>query len=191
MTRYSNRRDFLRGAGLLPLEARLLARIPSITPALRAVVKARSERYDRFTKIAARKVESGQWKVSMLQSKWVANITRMYQRNHWRVQGKYLWGTKQPKMKKGSPNPYAMYRAYENVVPDKGYRSPWEVRQLRSGKGKLAKGLIFIQRKEREGKVSSSLLRGWIANKKQAIEQARPSRRPQLRLELRRLEAML
>jgi len=173
----------------------MLSVLPRSTPALQLLVGERDERRARFEKIAARKIATGSWKRTQVQAKWVANLARAYRRLGYRVQ-KGPTGKQQP-MKKGSPNPWAAYRDAEQRVGGpgtKGYVSPWEVKQVKHGKTRLEKGLVFVQRQERtrgRGGASAAQVREWIAQKEEAIRSSTGRRRTQLVIERNRLERML
>lgn len=189
----------LRGKHFTPKEARELSTLPKETPALKIMKQEREARWNRFEKIASNKLYKGQWKRKDLPSKWLKNLSRMYTKNKWRVQ-------EGPKGKqdnlgaKGSPNPWAAYRSAEKEAggpKSKGYVSPWEVKQISHGKTKLQKGLIFVQRKERQVKVagnspaSRAQIKVWIEQKEEAIREAKGRRKAQLIIERNRLEKML
>jgi hypothetical protein len=73
----------------------------------------------------------------------------------------------------------------------KGYVSPWEIKQIKSGKTRLEKGLIFVQREEKRKGASHEMIKQWIEQKNEAIGKARGKRRSQLIIERGRLERML
>ena len=195
-TRKQDRYQALRHHWFTPREARELSVLPKATPALKLLVAERDARRERFEKIAAHKIATGRWRRQDVPDKWVANLARMYSKRGWRVKE----GARgdQPRMPKGSPNVWAMYRDAERRVggpKSKGYISPWELKNIRRGKTKLQKGLVFVQKLEKESKkaggVSKSRLRSWIADKEEAIRSARGRNRAQLIIEKNRLERML
>lgn len=183
------RYNSLRTAHFTPLEARELSILPKETPALKLVVETRLQRRGRFEKAAARRISTGVWQREDVPGKWLANLARMYTRSRWRVQEGPRG--KQAAMPKGGPNPWAMYRSAEKIAPTKGYVSPWQIRQIRKGKTKLEKGLIFIQKAERAGGASFGQLRLWITQKDRAISKAKGQRKEQLLIERGRLERLL
>jgi len=196
MARFKVRRQARYGILLserfTPLEARELSKLPANTPALKLLRADRRARWERFEKIAARKLDRGQWRERDLHAKWLGNLARLYYKRRWRVQSGPEG--RQPKMPKGAPNPWAMYRDYERLAPGKDYVSPWEVKQVKGGKTLLQKGLLFVQRTEkkaREGGISKPMIQSWIDQKAQAIKDARGKRRTQLVIERRRLERLL
>ncbi len=196
MAKYKVRRqeryEELRDSYLTRLEARELSKLARKTPALRLLVQDRIARYERFYNLAANKVYRGRWRPSDVPGKWLANLARLYSKKRWRVQFGAT-GEQQP-MPKSNPNPWAMYRDYERITPDKGYVSPWELKQISKGKTPLQKGLIFVQKTEkqmREGGISKSTIALWLEQKKEAIKSARGKRRTQLVIESRRLEKLL
>ncbi len=188
-TRRQTRFTFLRDNQFLPLEARELSRLPKATPALKLMVMDRLERRVRFEKIAARKIETGQWKRADIPKKWIKNISRMYGRMGLRV--KEGPRGKQQRLAKRSPNPWALYRKFVKIAPDKKHVSPWELRMVHKGKTPLARGLVHIQKAEKAGSVSKGQVQRWIAEKKVSISGSRGKRRAQLTVELGRLERLL
>jgi len=196
LTRREKRYRELREHHFTPLEARALSLLPRINPARTAMIRARDARWERFLKIAEGKVARGLWRRSQLPEKWARNLARYYSRMGWRVKCGPTGG--QPKMPKGAVNPWAMYRWFEKQFggpKGKPYVSPWERRQIAKGKTTLQKGLVFVQRLEKQvgraGGVSRAMIEQWIEQKKEAIEKARGKRRAQLRIEQHRLERLL
>ena len=185
----------LRLEHFTPLESRELSKLPKSTPALKLVRQERIERRARFEKIAAHKIETGAWKRSQLSKKWQANLSRMYQKRGWRVK-EGPQGKQQP-MPKGSPNPWAMYRDAERQrggPGGKNYTSPWEIRQIAQGHGSLDRGLIFIQRTERQSRAGTAnpvMMREWIAQKDEAIRRASTADKTRLITERNRLERLI
>ena len=181
-TRQQKRYDLLIEDHFTPLEARALSVLAKNTPALRLLRSDRVARWDRFMKIAVRKQSRNQWQPQAISEKWTKNLARLYRARRWRVQ--YGGEGTQQDMKKGSPNPWAMYRDYERRVggpKTKGYTSPWELRLVKKGKTVLDKRLILIKRAERKGEqVPRSQVRDWIEKLDIAIRGARGSRRAQL-----------
>lgn len=188
--------ELLRSHNFTRRESRELSVLPRKTPALRLLVAERDARRSRFERLAATKIHAGAWTHRDLPYKWADNLARMYQRRGWRVKE---GGTgNQRRMAKGMPNVWAMYRDAESRTGGrkaKGYRSPWEIHQLRLGKTKLQKGLVFVQKMERKarvaGGVSKDMIRGWIASKDEAIHRAKGRHREQLIIERNRLERLL
>lgn len=195
-TRKQNRYQWLTVHHFTPLEARMLSVLPKATPALKLLVAERDARRERFEKLAAHKIATGRWRRQDVPNKWVANLTRMYSKRGWRVKE----GPRgdQPAMPRHSPNPWAMYRSYEKQVggpKSKDYVSPWELKQIKHGTTKLQKGLVFVQKLEKESKraggVSKNMIRSWISDKDEAIRNARGRNRAQLIIERNRLERLL
>jgi len=183
-----SRYDFLVSHHFTPLEARELSTLPKMTPALKEAVRQRDIRRARFEKIAARKIARGVWSRGIVQKKWMENLKRLYTRRNWRIQ-EGARGAQQS-MPKGSPNPWALYRAMERIAPPKRDVSPWQLRRV-FGKTHLERGLIFVQQAERRGGVSASQVRLWISEKDNAIARARGQHRYQLVVERDRLERLL
>jgi hypothetical protein len=186
----------LRDSGFTPLEARELSVLPKSTPALKAMIEDRIAKRARFEKLAATKVAHGKWRRSQVGAKWLKSLSRMYSRNNWRVQ--HGPTGKQQSMPKHGINPWASYRAYEKQqggTKSKNYVSPWQIHQLASGKTRLEKGLVFVRQVERkakrDGSVSQSQVRSWIAQKEQAINESSGKRKAQLIIEKNRLERLL
>jgi len=182
----------LRANHFTPKEARMLSVLPRDSSARKVMVRERVARWDKFEKMAVRK----QWSKSKAVAKWAANLARYYTKNRLRV--RYGPVGNQPKMGKGEVNPWALYRRYaqqKGGPKGKGYVSPWEIRQLAKGKTKLAKGLIFVQKLEKQEGVargvSKDMVRQWIAQKDVAVKKARGGRRAQLIIEKHRLERLL
>lgn len=200
MARYRQRRleryQLLRAEHFTPLEARELSKLPRNTPALRMLRVDRVARWERFQKIANAKMDRGKWRTKDVPKKWLANLARVYRARRWRVQSGPVGG--QQKMVKGAPNPWAMYRMYEQLVGgprSKSYVSPWELRNIRKGRTTLAKGLVFVQRLEQQavakGSLNKGVIRSWLDDKRAAITKARGSQRAQLLIEYKRLEKLL
>lgn len=187
----------LRSRHFAPKEARELSVLPKSTPALRAMIVDRISRRERFEKLAASKIASGKWKRSQVSGKWVKNLSRLYSKYRLRV--KFGPKGKQDNLGGvGAINPWALYRHYVRSTGGQGgqgHVSPWELRQVKRGKTRLEKGLVFVQRAERQawsGKgVSQATVRDWIAQKDEAIRQATGRRKAQLMIERNRLERML
>lgn len=188
----SSREDryfFLLRKHFTPLEARELSALPKGDSVLRFLVQAREARRYRFERIASRKIYTGAWRRESLPQKWIDNLSRLYYRSGWRVQEGPRG--RQRAMPKGSPNPWAMYRAAVKVAPPKRDISPWVLRQVRKGGTRLERGLIFIQQAERKGGLSRARVEQWLAEKDAAIKKARGQRRAQLQIERNRLVRML
>lgn len=189
-----NRYSELRLCHFTPREARVLAESRRDAPAVKLLKQERMERWNRFEKIAARKIATGQWRRSEVYEKWTQNLSRMYSRKHWRVK-EGPKGGQEDLGPVGSVNPWASYRDAEKRVGGrrhKGYKSPWEAKQVKSGKTSLQKGLVFIQKRERSPRTKDSAqIRLWIAQKDEAIRQAKGRRKQQLMIERNRLERML
>ena len=182
ITRQQKRYDLLIDDHFTPMEARRLSVLAKNTPALRLLRNDRVARWNRFMKIAVRKQVRNQWQSQDIPSKWIKNLSRLYHKRRWRVQ--YGGSGAQQDMKKGSPNPWAMYRDYERRVggpQTKGYVSPWELRLVKSGKTMLDKGLILIKKGKRTGQpVPHGQIRDWIESLDARIKGSRGSRRVQL-----------
>ena len=187
-TKKQSRYEFLISRHFTPLEARELSTLKKETPALKEAIKRRAIRRTQFEKQAARKIASGAWSRDIVPKKWAENLSRLYTTRNWRVvEG--ARGDQQP-MPVGSPNPWAMYRAYEKIAPPSKDVSPWQLRKV-FGKTRLERGLIYIQRAERRGGMSQTQLRLWITEKSNAIKRARGGHRAQLIVEKSRLEKLL
>jgi hypothetical protein len=194
VSRYRDRYNELRSNWFLPLEARELARLPKSTPALKEMIADRLERRARFEHVAATKIASGKWRRTAVHKKWLSNLSRMYSKRSWRVKEGPKGG--QQVMAKRAPNPWAMYRSYVKQSGDKGYVSPWELKQIKGGKTALQQGLIFVQGAERklqahDGTVNKGMIRSWMDQKDESIKHARGKHREQLLIERRRLEKLL
>jgi len=179
-----------------PLESRELSKLPKSTPALKQIREDRVVRWEKFERFATNKIDRGYWRPQDVKSKWITNLARLYYKRDWRV--KHGAVGNQPKMLKGSPNPWAMYRDYTRITggPDaKGYVSPWELKQIKSGKTALDKGLIFIQRKALSGGsvtgVPKPMIQKWIDEKNLAIVKARGQHRRDLITQRDRLKKEL
>ena len=187
------RYELLRAHAFTRRESRELSVLPKSNPALRLLIVERDARRSRFEKIAAYKIHTGAWKRQDIVEKWTNNLLRMYTKRGWRVKHGAVGA--QPAMPKGTPNPWAMYRAAEQRTggpKGKPYVSPWQLRAIRKGKTALQKGLVFIQKQEKKaGGTSKQMLRNWIADKDEAIGRASGKRRQQLIIERNRLERLL
>ena len=183
-----NRYSYLLSRWFTPLEARELSTLKKETPALKVAIREREIRRARFDKVAATKISRGVWRREDLPSKWRNNLSRLYSTRGWRVQ-EGARGAQQP-MPRGFPNPWAYYRACERISPPKKDVSPWQLRRI-FGKTHLERGLIFIQKAERQGGASASQVRLWIAEKSNAIKVSRGQRRAQLTVERNRLVKLL
>lgn len=195
MARYkaqrTNRYNTLLSEHFTPLESRELSKLPKNTPALKQLREDRVARWEKFERFAVGKVDRGHWRPQDVKNKWITNLARLYYKRDWRV--KHGAVGKQPKMLKGTPNPWAMYRDYTRQTGGdnaKNYRSPWEVKQILSGKTPLDKGLIFIQ-KATVSPVSKSVLNDWIKKLGDSISEARGNRRVQLVLQRDRLRKLV
>jgi len=182
------RYEYLSSAHFTPLEAREFSTLPKATPALKLIMEGRATRRARFEKVAASKIARGVWRREDVPRKWVDNLARMYNRRNWRVQ-EGPRGAQQP-MLKGSPNPWAMYRAAEKVAPPKKDISPWQLRRV-FGKTRLEKGLVFVQRAERQGGTNEAQIKQWVKEKDESILKAQGQRKEQLIIERNRLERLL
>ena len=183
-----NRESYLLRHFFTPLEAREFSALKKMTPALKEAVHQRALRRARFEKIAARKISRGVWRRKDVPKKWVENLNRLYTGRGWRVK-EGARGAQQP-MPKNFPNPWAYYRAVEKIAPPKKDVSPWQLRRT-FGQTRLERGLVFVQKAERQGGASVSQVRLWIAEKENAIKRARGQRRAQLIVEKNRLEKLL
>ena len=180
-----NRYMSLISAWFTPREARMLSVLPKKTPALKRMVEDRLSRRNRFEKIAAYKISYDQWRRQDVPDKWIKNLSRLYTKRGWRVKTGGVG--KQPKMAKHSPNPWAAYRSYERLVGGTGtknYVSPWELRNIKTGKTPLDKGLVFIQKQSLKGGTVSGvpkpMIEEWIRKKDVAIKKARGEHRKSL-----------
>jgi hypothetical protein len=194
--RRGSRYNELIAAYFTPREARELSVLPKKTPALQQMMDDRLTRRSRFEKIASRKIANGQWSRRDVPGKWIKNLTRMYSKRGWRVQHGAVGN--QPKMPKGSPNVWAAYRGYEKAVGGPGtknYVSPWELRQVKSGKTLLDKGLLYVQKQERKGGttsgVSKATIQQWIDGLDKSISKARGKRKQDLIAQRDRLRRQL
>lgn len=178
-----------------PREAELLSAVPRKTPALLAMVRDRDARWERFLQLARTRVDKGKWRRDQVDGKWLGNLSRLYSKMGWRVKHGPVPYEGVVKLGKSSTNPWAMYRAYVADRPNKKHKSPWERKQIKSGKTRLEKGLVFVQgaeQAEAAGKsVGKGMIRQWISEKELAIKGARGKRRTQLTIEKRRLERLL
>jgi len=165
-----------------PLEARELSILPRNTPALKAMRSDRVERWERFAKIAKRKLASGSWKTGDIQGKWTKNLSRMYSKHKLRVQ--FGPTGKQPVMAKGMPNVWALYRYYVKYTPDKQYKSPWELTRTIGPPPTLNRGVLFGQKLQMMQKaghtVSSGQIRNWMTQLDTSIRRTKGERRQQL-----------
>lgn len=158
-------------------------------PTLKLIIRDRAIRRNRFELIAAHKFADGIWTREMIERKWVQNLARMYRSRHWIVQ--YGAVGQQQEMKKGDPNPWALFRHFEKITPTSRGVSPWQSRKY-PGKSHLERGLILVQSLEKGArKATQTQLRFWIGQKQNAISKARGQRKAQLRIELGRLERLL
>lgn len=194
------RHTTLRLERFTPREAKMLSEIPANTPALKLCREARIVRWNKFEKLAATKIANGKWRRGEIKQKWINNLSRLYTRMGWRVKGEYQKG--QQIMPRGSPNPFAMYRYFEKLTgghdaQGQEYIAQWQARQVKHGKNRLEKGLIFVQREEKKAKAapskkaSDAQIRSWIEQKNTAIASATGKRKQQLVIERNRLERML
>lgn len=194
MTKTEQKRfTFLLSAHFVAWEALRLSRLSPDDPAVRAMVSARKAVRAKFERLAAARIASGAWGRSAVPGKWLACLSRLYTSNRWRVQ-EGPRGAQQP-IPRGSPNPFAMYRHFIKLAPPKKDDSPWEGRAREyKTRAKLIHGLVAVQRMARqfkEGKISAATLRQWVGQKKAAITRARGPKRAELRIQLRKLEALL
>jgi len=195
ITQKESRRRELLSAHFTPLEARMLKELPRNNPARRQMIADRIDRWDRFVKIANRKLQSSAWRRSQVPQKWLNNLSRTYSKLHLRVRFGPT-GNQMP-LPKRSPNPWALYRWYERQYGGPGgkpYVSPWQLKQTKSGRTELQKGLIFVQKAEKGykgGELSKATIRSWIGQKNEAIRLARGKHRARLQIEVRRLEGLL
>lgn len=176
--RYKPRRqaayDYLIEHHMTPLEARMLSVLPRNTPALRAMVADRDARWDRFEKIASRKIAAGRWQPQDIDRKWTANLLRYYRKAKAIVKGQTRG--RQQRMPKGAPNPWALYRRYVKANPgNKGYDSPWEKKKY-GPKSPLDKAQ-WVVRRASNSTVSSAQLRLWISQVDRSIRYSRGDRR--------------
>lgn len=172
------------------LECRELSTLGKMTPALKAAIADRGQRRARFEKAAAWKIHQGAWHRIDVPRKWYHYLSKLYTKNHWRVQEGPTGN--QQSMPKGSMNPWACYRFFEKLRPGKKGVSPWETKPSK-GKTYLERGLVFVQQLERGTRKASDIqIRTWIGQKRAAVRKSRdPRRKTQLRIEIRRLEALL
>ena len=189
--RRQNRYDHLRGI-FQTFEAEQLSKLPNLTPALRACVRSREAYRARFEKIASRKLASGDWQWGEVKDKWITSLKRLYKRKGWLV--KFGAVGNQPRMRRGSPNAWAMYREFEDKTGGHrrqgGLVSPWELKQVKKGKTPLDRGQIFIQKSQR-GKVNKGAIMNWLSHLDANIRQAKGARRTQLIQQRMRLGALV
>lgn len=163
----------------LPFEARELSVLTRRTPALVSMVAARDLRRARFERIAARKFAEGKWRRNQLRTKWIANIKRFYRRNGLLVQSGAVG--RQPRMRKGDPNPWALYRA---TIKESGRdydRHGYPTgRRKRRGVQILNRGALLQARAARTGKtVSTAYVQQSMSELMRSIVFSRGSKRQQ------------
>lgn len=169
-------------------EARELSVLRKGDSVLRVMIRDRDRRWDNFTKIAQRKIDSGRWRRSEVMDKWYRGLSRWYSGHGWRVQQGPTGD--QPRRARGMVNVWAVYRSYEKISPPKRDVSPW-IRRRVYGKVKLNRDLIRIQRAERRGGMSKSTIRSWLEEKERSMKGARGQRRQQMQIEANRLRKLL
>jgi len=161
-------------------------------PTLKLIIRDRAKRRRGFERRAVNLLDKGKWRDADLEKKWVDYLAGMYRVRKWTVQ----FGPTgfQQRMRKGEGNPWALYRYFEKLTPERrdGYVSPWRLK-VYYGKSRLEKGLIFIKRLERgKSKASYAQILLWVGQKEEAVRKTHDKRRKnQLRREIRRLEALL
>ena len=168
-------------------ESREFSTLGRISPALKLAIETREESRRRFEKQAVRKIDTGAWTRRQVPFKWLEKIKRMYRKNHWLVK------TAKPKskLKKGDPNPWKLYKYYEQEAPPEDDYIPRRVKYR--GKAYLERGMITVKKAERGIiKPSPAQLRQWVGEKRKAVRSSTDQQRKiQLRIEIKRLEALL
>lgn len=189
-------RSRLIAAHFLPWEADELGKLRGMSPALVMMLGDREDRWNKFEKLAAWKISHGFWERSEVKWKWEKNVRRLYTAMRWRVQ--MGPAGRQYKMGRRQPNPWAMYRWYENRAggpSGKGYTSPWELKVLPSTAPSLDRQLIAEQRAMRQRRLGKTAnegqIRQWIAEKNLAIAEAKGERKKALILQRNNLERSL
>lgn len=166
-SRRQSRYSELRAAYFTPSEARELSKLPRTVPTYREVggvlvpvgkraqslpardlmIQERLQRRARFEKIASTKIALGKWRAKDLHGKWIKNLSRMYTKLSSRVKEGPVGD--QQKMRKGQPNPWALYRKYQRRAPDpQGYNSPWRKVSRRSDR--VTKDMVQRQRESKK-----------------------------------------
>lgn len=172
-------------------EAREFSALPKATPALRALISERDARWERFTRIARRKIGRGAWGRSDVPRKWLLNLSRFYKRKGYVVQ--YGPKGKQKGPPKGSPSPWEMYREFEERYPGKSYISPWEIKQIKGGGTPFERGQIFIQKAQRtpKGVDRNTMVNQWIHQLTESISMSTGTERAKFIEQRRRLRGEL
>ncbi len=150
--------DELMSRGFVHVEAMEFSKLLRRNPTIRWMMKSREKQLKSFDNRFARKVYSGVWSADERYQRFKDYLFGWYKRHGFLSQGKAKG--KQPRLRKNAPNPWVWYRAVEPHVPDKRYRSPWEVTQVKRGKTKFDRGQIFIQKAEKGAQKSA--IQGWI-----------------------------
>lgn len=171
------------------LEAREFSKLRKDDPVLVNLMRDRLQKRNRFEKLASVKIHRGEWQLHELPQRWHQSLARLYSVRGWRVQEGARG--RQQAMPKGSPNPWAMYRDRVKDSPGPRWVSPWQIRQIRKGKTRLEMGIVFAQRAEKRGGISTMEVVRWIEQKEKAIARARGPRRKQLKIERDRLTRLL
>ncbi len=191
MANYKPRRqaayDYLINHHMTPLESRVLSVLPRLTPAVRLMTADRDSRWDRFQKIAASKIARGRWQPQDLIRKWASNLYRSYRKSNVLVQHGPVG--KQQRMPKGMPNPWALYRRYVDIAPDKGYESPWE--KQKSGTHPPLDRTQWFVRRAGSSPTSNAQLRIWIEQLNQSIKKSGGKRRAAFIINRDRLQDLL
>lgn len=188
-TRRVSNFNYLLSRNLTDKEAGEFSILPKNDPTLRLIIRDRAKRRRDFERLAEHYIATGKWRRGDVPFKWLDNLAVMYRMRHWTV--KYGPTGMQQRMDKGDGNPWAMFRWFERITPERRWVSPWQLRVYR-GRTNLERGLIFIRKLER-GKSKATLVQmlSWIQQKTDAFNKSRdPRRKKQLRREIRRLEAM-
>lgn len=180
--RRQRRYNELIGHHFLPFEARVLSRLAKHTPALRIMIRQRDEKWARFIRKEERR-DTPKYKVNI---EWRRALRVMYCRNRWMVQEGPKGRQRGPT--KGQPNAWAMYRSFIRTAADKGYKSPWEKRQLKQRRS-LDLGQVVVKRAERAETVGQ--LRRFLEQLAVSIAEATGVRRQQLVRQRDRLRTKL
>jgi hypothetical protein len=156
--------------GFMSWEADELSKLPRKNRALREMSAYRDKQQASFFVRNAKKVGEGRWRSSDTAKHWKAYLWGWYRRNGLCV--KLGAVGKQQKIPVGFPNVWEWYRRQLRITPDsKAFVSPWQQKQIKSGKTPLDRGQIFIQ----SGKASSPYTGSWLLALSKKIAHAKNS----------------
>ena len=157
-TRRQNRYLLLRNSGFLPYEAQTLSKVPLKVPYMDILIK------ERF-----------KFKKQAIKDGWTKTKYELRIKDEYRVKG---W-TKKNRLGKLVADPWAMFRANEDVYKSKypSYNSPWVKRQ------KSFRDFVSIVEKAVKGHYQT-----WIAELDQSIAKATGKRKAQLEQQKKNLE---